>query len=66
MKGGCLIHPPELRNWGLYGAVVGTGRAKPLAYFPALLPMLIERSIGANLIMYVDVIVNQTEYQYGV
>ena len=26
--------------------------------------MLIERSIEANLIMYVDVIVNQAEYQY--
>ena len=29
-------------------------------------PMLIERSINANLIVYVDVIVNQAEYQYEV
>ena len=28
--------------------------------------MLIERSIDANLIVYVDVIVNQAEYQYEV
>ena len=28
--------------------------------------MLIERSIDANLIVYVDVIVNQVEYQYEV
>ena len=28
--------------------------------------MLIERSIDTNLIVYVDVIVNQAEYQYGV
>ena len=28
--------------------------------------MLIERSIDANLIAYVDVIVNQVEYQYEV
>ena len=28
--------------------------------------MLIERSINANLIVYVDVIVNQAEYQYEV
>ena len=26
--------------------------------------MLIERSIDANVIVYVDVIVNQAEYQY--
>ena len=30
------------------------------------LSMLIERSIDANLIVYVDVIVNQAEYQYKV
>ena len=28
--------------------------------------MLIERSINTNLIVYVDVIVNQAEYQYEV
>ena len=28
--------------------------------------MLIERSIDANLIVYVDVTVNQVEYQYEV
>ena len=28
--------------------------------------MLIERSIGTNLIVYVDVIMNQAEYQYKV
>ena len=28
--------------------------------------MLIERSIDANLIVYVDVIVNQAEYQYEI
>ena len=28
--------------------------------------MLIERSVDANLIVYVDVIVNQAEYQYEV
>ena len=28
--------------------------------------MLIERSIDANLIVYVDIIVNQAEYQYEV
>ena len=28
--------------------------------------MLIERTIDANLIVYVDVIVNQAEYQYEV
>ena len=28
--------------------------------------MLVERSIYANLIVYVDVIVNQAEYQYEV
>ena len=28
--------------------------------------MLIERGIDANLIVYVDVIVNQAEYQYEV
>ena len=28
--------------------------------------MLLERSIEANLIVYVDVIVNQAEYQYDV
>ena len=28
--------------------------------------ILIERSIDANLIVYVDVIVNQVEYQYEV
>ena len=28
--------------------------------------MLIERSIDANLVVYVDVIVNQAEYQYEV
>ena len=28
--------------------------------------MLIERSIDANLIVYLDVIVNQAEYQYEV
>ena len=28
--------------------------------------MLIERSIEANLIVYVDLIVNQAEYQYEV
>ena len=28
--------------------------------------MLIERSIDANLIVHVDVIVNQAEYQYEV
>ena len=28
--------------------------------------MLVERSIDANLIVYVDVIVNQEEYQYEV
>ena len=28
--------------------------------------MLLERSIEANLIVYVDVIVNQAEYQYEV
>ena len=28
--------------------------------------MLVERSIDANLIVYVDLIVNQAEYQYEV
>ena len=28
--------------------------------------MLIERSIDVNLIVYVDIIVNQAEYQYEV
>ena len=29
-------------------------------------PMLLEGSIDANLIVYVDLIVNQAEYQYEV
>ena len=45
-----LITEPDLSLFGLQ-----------LSYL-----MLIERSIDANLIMYVDVIVNQVEYKYEV
>ena len=45
-----LITEPDLSLFGLQ-----------LSYL-----MLIERSIDANLIVYVDVIVNQVEYQYEV
>ena len=45
-----LITEPDLSLFGLQ-----------LSYL-----MLIERSIDANLIVYVDVIVNQAEYQYEV
>ena len=45
-----LITEPDLSLFGLQ-----------LSYL-----MLIERSIDANLIAYVDVIVNQVEYQYEV
>ena len=45
-----LITKPDLSLFGLQ-----------LSYL-----MLIERSIDANLIAYVDVIVNQVEYQYEV
>ena len=45
-----LITEPDLSLFGL-----------ELSYL-----MLIERSIDANLIVYVDVIVNQVEYQYEV
>ena len=45
-----LITEPDLSLFGLQ-----------LSYL-----ILIERSIDANLIVYVDVIVNQVEYQYEV
>ena len=45
-----LITEPDLSLFGLQ-----------LSYL-----MLIERSIDANLIVYVDLIVNQVEYQYEV
>ena len=45
-----LITEPDLSLFGLQ-----------LSYL-----MLIERSIDTNLIVYVDVIVNQVEYQYEV
>ena len=45
-----LITEPDLSLFGLQ-----------LSYL-----MLIERSIDANLIVYVDVIVNHVEYQYEV
>ena len=45
-----LITEPDLSLFGLQ-----------LSYL-----MLIERSIDANLIVYVDVIVNQVEYKYEV
>ena len=45
-----LITEPDLSLFGLQ-----------LSYL-----MLIERSIDANLIVYVDVTVNQVEYQYEV
>ena len=45
-----LITEPDLSLFGLQ-----------LSYL-----ILIERSIDANLIVYVDVIVNQAEYQYEV
>ena len=45
-----LVTEPDLSLFGLQ-----------LSYL-----MLIERSIDANLIVYVDVIVNQVEYQYEV
>ena len=45
-----LITEPDLSLFGLQ-----------LSYL-----MLIERSIDANLIVYVEVIVNQVEYQYEV
>ena len=45
-----LITKPDLSLFGLQ-----------LSYL-----MLIERSIDTNLIVYVDVIVNQVEYQYEV
>ena len=45
-----LVTEPDLSLFGLQ-----------LSYL-----MLIERSIDANLIVYVDLIVNQVEYQYEV
>ena len=43
----------------------GNLSSRNMLYQPSYL-MLIERSIDANLIVYVDVIVNQAEYQYEV